>query len=199
MASDSTESRVLARQFPPNHKRSGFFMGETAVDRTASRNSIPRRVRQDGSRTREGTGDFSRGRAEGFDPYVALALVREHGPAFRERLEERAGSLPGFVRDELEAFITCGNLEHGFLVAQRRGCGDSLRVPFASKNDPRDASRELCAPHGLPRAGEQRRVLGTQRAGSRSRSDVRYGPAGQAASTWPIATRCRKNDSSPTS
>ena len=68
----------------------------------------------------------------------ALALVREHWPAFRERLEERAGSLPGFVRDELEAFITCGDFENGFLVAQCRRCGDSLRVPFACK------SRGIC-------------------------------------------------------
>ena len=64
----------------------------------------------------------------------ALALVREHWPAFRERLEERAGSLPGFVRDEVEAFITCGDFEHGFLVAQCSRCGDSLRVPFACKS-----------------------------------------------------------------
>jgi len=42
----------------------------------------------------------------------ALALVLEHWPAFRDRLEERAGSLPGFVRDELEAFMTCGDFEH---------------------------------------------------------------------------------------
>ena len=68
----------------------------------------------------------------------ALALVRELWPAFRERLEERAGSLPGFVRDELEAFVTCGDFEHGFLVAQCHRCGDSLRVPFACK------SRGIC-------------------------------------------------------
>jgi len=44
-----------------------------------------------------------------------LALVREHWPAFRDRLEERAGSVPAFVRDELEALLTCGGFEHGFL------------------------------------------------------------------------------------
>jgi hypothetical protein len=50
----------------------------------------------------------------------ALALVREHWRAFRERFEERAGSLPAFVREELEAFVTCGDFEHGFLLAE---CG----------------------------------------------------------------------------
>jgi hypothetical protein len=68
----------------------------------------------------------------------ALALVREHWPAFRARLEERAGSLPAFVRDDLEALLTCGDFEHGFLVAQCQRCGDSLRVPFACK------SRGIC-------------------------------------------------------
>ncbi|MGH1347892.1 MAG: transposase zinc-binding domain-containing protein [Nannocystales bacterium] len=68
----------------------------------------------------------------------ALAVVREHWPAFREQLEERVGSLPGFVRNELEAFITCGDFKYGFLVAQCRRCGDSLRVPSACK------SRGIC-------------------------------------------------------
>jgi len=49
-----------------------------------------------------------------------------------------AGSLPAFVCDELEAFTTCGDFEHGFLVAQCRRCGDALRVPFACK------SRGIC-------------------------------------------------------
>ena len=68
----------------------------------------------------------------------ALGLVREHWPSFRERLEERAGSLPAFVAAELESFITCGDFEHGFLVAECQRCGDSLRVPFACK------SRGIC-------------------------------------------------------
>ena len=68
----------------------------------------------------------------------ALALVREHWPAFRDRLEEHAGALPAFVRGELEALLTCGDFEHGFLVAECQRCGDSLRVPFACK------SRGIC-------------------------------------------------------
>jgi hypothetical protein len=68
----------------------------------------------------------------------AVAIVREHWPAFRDRLEMHAGPLPAFVRDELEAFATCGHFERGFLVVQCRRCGDSLRVPFACK------SRGIC-------------------------------------------------------
>ncbi len=67
-----------------------------------------------------------------------MAIVREHWPSFRERVEMHAGSLPAFVCDELEAFATCGDFEQGFLVAQCRRCGDSLRVPFACK------SRGIC-------------------------------------------------------
>ena len=74
-------------------------------------------------------------RTQGSD---ALALVREHWPAFRDRVELQAGALPTFVRDELEAFATCGDFEHGFLVAQCCRCGESLRVPFACK------SRGIC-------------------------------------------------------
>ncbi len=50
----------------------------------------------------------------------ALARVREHWPVFGERLEERAGSLPGFVCDELQAFITCGDLEAAALLVEHR-------------------------------------------------------------------------------
>jgi hypothetical protein len=62
---------------------------------------------------------------------AAVAIVREHWPAFRERVETHAGPLPAFVRDEMEAFAACGNFEQGFLVVECRRCGDSLRVPFA--------------------------------------------------------------------
>jgi hypothetical protein len=37
------------------------------------------------------------------------------------------------VRDEVEAFATCGDFEQGFLVVECRRCGDSLRVPLACK------------------------------------------------------------------
>jgi hypothetical protein len=82
-----------------------------------------------------------------------VAIIREHWPAFRERVEMHAGPLPGFVCDEIEAFATCGDFEHGFLVAECRRCGDSLRVPFACK------SRGICPSCMGRRMGETAALL----------------------------------------
>ncbi|MEN8162182.1 MAG: transposase, partial [Myxococcota bacterium] len=79
--------------------------------------------------------------------------MREHLPVFLERLEARGVSLPAFVRDELEAFVTCGDFEHGFLVAQCQRCGDTLRVPFACK------SRGVCPSCMGRRMGETAALL----------------------------------------
>jgi hypothetical protein len=76
-----------------------------------------------------------------------VAIVREYWPAFRERVEMLAGSLPAFVSDESETFATCGEFEQGFLVAQWRRCGDSLRVPLACKSRgvcPSCMGRRMC-------------------------------------------------------
>jgi hypothetical protein len=83
----------------------------------------------------------------------AVAIVREHLPVFLARLEGRGLSLPGFVRDELEAFVTCGDFEQGFLVAQCQRCGDTLRVPFACK------SRGVCPSCMGRRMGETAALL----------------------------------------
>jgi hypothetical protein len=62
-----------------------------------------------------------------------VALVRRHLPAFLERLEQDGAGLPRFVTDELHAFTTCGDFEHGFLQTACRRCGEQLRVPFSCK------------------------------------------------------------------
>ena len=82
-----------------------------------------------------------------------MAIIREHWPAFRERVEMHAGPLPGFVCDEIEAFATCGDFEQGFLVAECRRCGDSMRVPFACK------SRGICPSCMGRRMGETAALL----------------------------------------
>lgn len=82
----------------------------------------------------------------------AVAIVREHLPGFLERVEASGSSLPNFVRRELEAFVTCGDFEQGFLVAKCRWCGDVLRVPFSCK------SRGIC-PSCMGRAMAERAAL----------------------------------------
>ena len=39
--------------------------------------------------------------------------VEQYADAFFAHLAERDASLPGFVRDECEAYLRCGRLEHG--------------------------------------------------------------------------------------
>ena len=63
----------------------------------------------------------------------AVPILREHLGGFLERLDERAGSLPAFVKDELEAFVGCGDFERGFMLAACRRCGEQVRVPFSCK------------------------------------------------------------------
>ncbi len=98
----------------------------------------------------------------------AVAVVREHLPAFLERLEQSGGSLPAFVQRKLEAFVTCGDFEHGFLVAACRRCGDTLRVPFSCKSRgvcPSCMGRRMCetaallADHRLPAVPYRQWVL----------------------------------------
>ena len=40
-------------------------------------------------------------------------IVEQHCGAFYEHLSERDTVLPGFVRDEFDAYLRCGRLEHG--------------------------------------------------------------------------------------
>ena len=98
----------------------------------------------------------------------AVTIVREHLPGFLERIETHGEPLPAFVRDELEAFTTCGNFEEGFLVAKCRRCGESLRVPFACKSRgicPSCMGRRMCetaallVDHRLPKTRFRQWVL----------------------------------------
>ncbi|MBK7583359.1 MAG: transposase zinc-binding domain-containing protein [Myxococcales bacterium] len=50
--------------------------------------------------------------------------VAEHWPAFLERADEHGG-LPRFVVKEFEAYLRCGQLEHGCLHLVCRDCGYS--------------------------------------------------------------------------
>lgn len=46
---------------------------------------------------------------------LLYALVQAHCPDFLERLAHEGRALPGYVREEFDAFLRCGVLEHGFL------------------------------------------------------------------------------------
>ncbi len=42
-------------------------------------------------------------------------LVEEYYPAFKAHLAAQGTDLPGYVEQELEDYLKCGRLEHGFL------------------------------------------------------------------------------------
>ena len=44
---------------------------------------------------------------------VLYDVVEQHADAFFEGQEERGSGLPRFVREEFEAYLTCGRLERG--------------------------------------------------------------------------------------
>lgn len=63
---------------------------------------------------------------------VLYRTVEAHWPAFRERAEE-AGGLPRFVVREVEEYLRCGLLEHGFVRVGCAGCGFERLVGFSCK------------------------------------------------------------------
>jgi hypothetical protein len=58
--------------------------------------------------------------------------VQAHWPAFVEQAEE-AGGLPTFVKREVDDYLTCGILEHGFLRLACLACGHERLVGFSCK------------------------------------------------------------------
>ena len=63
---------------------------------------------------------------------VLYRVLGEHWAAFREQAQE-AGGLPRFVEREVEAYLRCGLLEHGFVRVGCKRCGLEHRVAFSCK------------------------------------------------------------------
>ena len=64
---------------------------------------------------------------------VLYNIIEQHAPSLFQALGERGVSLPGFVRDEFDAYMRCGRLEHGFLRAKCQGCRFEHLVAFSCK------------------------------------------------------------------
>ena len=61
-------------------------------------------------------------------------IVRENIRTLYEASENGfAAPLPGFVRDELEGYVRCGILPHGFSVLECRDCRKKKVVAFSCK------------------------------------------------------------------
>ncbi|MCC6877752.1 MAG: transposase [Sandaracinaceae bacterium] len=63
---------------------------------------------------------------------VLYRVLAEHWPAFRAQAQE-AGGLPRFVEREVEGYLRCGLLEHGFVRVACKRCGLEHRVAFSCK------------------------------------------------------------------
>ena len=61
-------------------------------------------------------------------------LVQQHAASFIAHTEASTGSeLPGFIKDEFDAFLECGILAHGFLRLRCGACGHDKLLAFSCK------------------------------------------------------------------
>ena len=60
-------------------------------------------------------------------------LVERHYPEFVAAREAAGRSLPKYVREEFEAYLKCGRLEHGFLRVRCEDCHAEKLVAFSCK------------------------------------------------------------------
>jgi len=81
------------------------------------------------------------------------ALVQAHYSDFIARLAAQDGSLPEYVREEFEAFLRCGVLEHGFLRVVCEQCHAERLLAFSCKK------RGFCPSCGARRMAESARHL----------------------------------------
>ena len=62
---------------------------------------------------------------------VLYSVVEQYADAFLEGQVEQGRGLPRFVREEFEAYLRCGRLEHGFVRAKCTGCRHEHLVAFS--------------------------------------------------------------------
>ena len=84
---------------------------------------------------------------------LLYALVQAHYPDFIARIEAEDRSLPATVREEFEAFLGCGVLEHGFLRVVCEQCHAERLLAFSCKK------RGFCPSCGARRMAESARHL----------------------------------------
>jgi hypothetical protein len=80
-------------------------------------------------------------------------LVEQHYPRLLATLVEQDQSLPKYVREEFEAYLKCGRLEHGFLRLRCEACHAEKLVAFSCKR------RGFCPSCGAKRMVESAALL----------------------------------------
>jgi hypothetical protein len=92
---------------------------------------------------------------------LLYALVQAHYPDFLARLEAEDRSLPAYVREEFDAYLRCGVLEHGFLRVVCEQCRAERLLAFSCKK------RGFCPSCGARRMAESARHLVEEVFGTR--------------------------------
>jgi ribosomal protein S27E len=80
-------------------------------------------------------------------------LVEQHYPALLAAREAAGRSLPSCVREEFEAYLKCGRLEHGFLRVRCEDCHAEKLVAFSCKR------RGFCPSCGARRMADTAALL----------------------------------------
>jgi Transposase zinc-binding domain len=80
-------------------------------------------------------------------------LVERHYAEFVAAREAPGRPLPKYVREELEAYLKCGRLEHGFLRARCEDCHAEKLVAFNCKR------RGFCRSRGARRMADSAALL----------------------------------------
>ena len=84
---------------------------------------------------------------------LLYALVHAHYPDFLEWLAPEDRAVPAYVREEFEAYLRCGVLDHGFLRVACEHCHAERLVAFSCKK------RGFCPSCGARRMAESARHL----------------------------------------
>ena len=98
----------------------------------------------------EGAPQYARHRPE---QTLLYQLIEEYYPAFEAQWAFEGRVLPDYVRQEFEAYLKCGRLEHGFLRVQCETCHAEHLVAFSCKR------RGFCPSCGARRMAESAALL----------------------------------------
>ena len=64
---------------------------------------------------------------------VLYQIIEQHAGGFFDSMSEQGAGLPGFVREEFDAYLGCGRLDRGFVRAKCTGCRYEHLVAFSCK------------------------------------------------------------------
>jgi ribosomal protein S27E len=80
-------------------------------------------------------------------------IIEKYYPQFLAHMVQQDTGLPMYVRSELEEYLKCGRLEHGFLRVRCEDCHNEFVVAFSCRRG------EFCPSCGARRMAESAALL----------------------------------------